>query len=222
MDDEAFACFPSVYTGHFRPPSVALVRSATSYTLHRAFSRSPSFLPWGSSCDVATRARSSRRIVSRKIGGLQTCGGDRVNREQERPSARRYARACLRNSTAVTCGKCDTMRRSQKPGRIKGSRFTGKLRGARDRFPSLPPRETENNRVVVGNIDDITFRRETKPRKCSSDTFFKRHARGVVDCYTSDVADLRHVMRELAIRYSRGLFAVGQSRSSSSDFISTN
>ena len=113
---------------------------------------------------------------------LATYGG-RVNREQERPLVRRYAWACLRNSTAVTCGKCDTMLELVEAGRIKGPRFTGKLRGVQpiSLSFSLPVNRKQSYRA----IDDFTFECETKHRKCSPDSFFKlEKARfDVVDFY---------------------------------------
>lgn len=98
-----------------------------------------------------------------------TCGG-RVNREQERPLARRYARACLRNSTAVTCGKYDTMHRSQKPEGSKG-RVLPENCGASDRF-LVPPRKQKT--IVSGNMDDFTFARAKQSAVSTRpETFFK-------------------------------------------------
>lgn len=93
MDDEALACFPGVYNRSLSStPSVAPIRSSArppphvhTQPLPRPLSPVTFFFAVGSSRDVATRARSSRRIVC--LAKLATCGG-RVNREQERPLAR--------------------------------------------------------------------------------------------------------------------------------------
>lgn len=126
---------------------------------------------------VATRARSSPpHCVSQNWPS--TCGG-RVNREQERPLARRYARACLRNSTAVTCGKCDTMRRSQKTGGGSKGCVLPENCGASNRF--LPP---VNRKQSCRATQTILLSRAKQSTVSARPTHFsssKRDAGDVVD-----------------------------------------
>jgi len=143
---------------------------------------------------IYTRARISgyllfcHRVVSRRRDTCKvlpphcvaqnwpaTCG-DRVNREQERPLARRYARACLRNSMAVTCGKYDTMRRLQKPGGSKDCVLPENC-GASGRFLFLHKKKT----IVSGNRR-FCFRTRSKAPQVFA-TFFKRAQKSGLGCH---------------------------------------
>lgn len=144
MDDEALACFPGVYNRSLSSTlrrACPLVRLAAPRTHpHPRSHRSPSLLPWDRPATLRHVQGSSRRIVSRKIGLCYVRGSRKSRNKKDPRRAPVYARACLQNGTAVTCGKCDTMRRPRKPGRIKGPRlYRGKtVPGVRTQ-PIPPP-----------------------------------------------------------------------------------
>lgn len=128
-----------------------------TYTL-TVRSRSPSFLPWRSSCDVATHARSSR-IVSRKIGRLRAEGGTRKSRTRKTLGA--LFRSGMFAKWHGCCGKCDTMQRLQKPGKDQRIAFYRRTAGGvRDRFPSLPRKQKT---IVSRNMDDFTSGAKQSP-----------------------------------------------------------
>lgn len=97
------------------------------------------------------------------VPGWRRRGDDcksRTRRKPLAPSAPLFVRACLRNSSSVTCGKCDTIRclyiyiRIRRQVGVKG-RVLSELRGVRPIFPVNRKQSCRANRFYL-RVAEIT------------------------------------------------------------------